>query len=640
MSSHALVRLLVAACLGLAALSATAADDLEGVLGGMRYDKWWVAAGLAAPQGNHPLYPAFGQQSGATTWRCKECHGWDYKGVDGAYASGSHFTGIRGVFGSTMPRMAMFDLLKNGHGYQNSGMSDEDYWYLVEFLQGYLLDTSVYVDANRAFIGDATEGRHNYRAVGGYYACANCHGEDPADIRQIANDNPWEFLHKVQFSDAGGPMASWILGGGAPQGAADIGRYLQAGLPGPEYVGDQSCIVCHADDPSPGFFDGYKRSGHPWKIYRAAGQEPAPDTWPYTPVPPLPVVFGAPLQWSGVEYVIGNYFWKTRFIDRSGYIYTGAVGEKTQWNLATHRWVGYNAGVVNKPFDCGECHTTGFRTGGNQHGLPGLRGTWAEDGVRCEACHGPAADHVRWPSEMLPPGGKDCAECHYRDAQMRMPWKSGFMEHHQQAEDFAHSPHGSRMTCVECHNPHRSTVYGDGGVTRACTSCHPGTDANNNYVVHEMEEVECIDCHMPHMGKSGDAVNAYKGDVRGHLFRIMRNPIFAVENTYQQGGGTYWKQDRFGRSSVTLDYACLGCHTQIGEPLTIQEAAAFAFNIHNRQEPPCPADLDGDGFVTGDDFQLFVEWFEDGDLRADFDGDGFLSGDDFAAFVAAFEAGC
>ena len=31
------------------------------------------------------------------TWRCKECHGWDYRGAEGAYASGSHFTGIKGV---------------------------------------------------------------------------------------------------------------------------------------------------------------------------------------------------------------------------------------------------------------------------------------------------------------------------------------------------------------------------------------------------------------------------------------------------------------------------------------------------------------------------------------------------------------
>ncbi len=69
---------------------------------------------------------------------------------------------------------------------------------------------------------------------------------------------------------------------------------------------------------------------------------------------------------------------------------------------------------------------------------------------------------------------------------------------------------------------------------------------------------------------------------------------------------------------------------------TCGEVAGLALNI--AQE--CPADVDGDGFVTGDDFQLFVEWFETGDLRADFDGDGFLTGDDFQAFVTAFETGC
>ncbi len=56
--------------------------------------------------------------------------------------------------------------------------------------------------------------------------------------------------------------------------------------------------------------------------------------------------------------------------------------------------------------------------------------------------------------------------------------------------------------------------------------------------------------------------------------------------------------------------------------------------------PPCRADLDGDGFVTGDDFTLFVTWFEAGDLRADMDGDGFLTGDDFGIFATLFEAGC
>ncbi len=55
---------------------------------------------------------------------------------------------------------------------------------------------------------------------------------------------------------------------------------------------------------------------------------------------------------------------------------------------------------------------------------------------------------------------------------------------------------------------------------------------------------------------------------------------------------------------------------------------------------PCPADYDGDGFISGDDMTLFVIDFEAGDLRADMDGDGFITGDDFGIFVTLFEVGC
>jgi len=54
----------------------------------------------------------------------------------------------------------------------------------------------------------------------------------------------------------------------------------------------------------------------------------------------------------------------------------------------------------------------------------------------------------------------------------------------------------------------------------------------------------------------------------------------------------------------------------------------------------CPADFDGDGFVTGDDFDAYVAQFELGNAAADFNGDGFVTGEDFDAFVAAFETGC
>ncbi len=54
----------------------------------------------------------------------------------------------------------------------------------------------------------------------------------------------------------------------------------------------------------------------------------------------------------------------------------------------------------------------------------------------------------------------------------------------------------------------------------------------------------------------------------------------------------------------------------------------------------CPSDFNHDGFVNGDDFDLYVEAFTAGNIAADFDGNGFVTGDDFDAFVAAFVDGC
>ncbi len=53
-----------------------------------------------------------------------------------------------------------------------------------------------------------------------------------------------------------------------------------------------------------------------------------------------------------------------------------------------------------------------------------------------------------------------------------------------------------------------------------------------------------------------------------------------------------------------------------------------------------PADFNGDGFVTGEDFDEFVALFEAGDIGADFNGDTFVTGEDFDEFVQHFVDGC
>ncbi|MBI4631882.1 MAG: hypothetical protein HY740_09265, partial [Chloroflexi bacterium] len=74
------------------------AGDL--VRGGLLYDAWWEVLGVDKPTTDQPLWKTqtTNTRKGADTWRCKECHGWDYKGKDGAYGSGSHKTGFIGIF--------------------------------------------------------------------------------------------------------------------------------------------------------------------------------------------------------------------------------------------------------------------------------------------------------------------------------------------------------------------------------------------------------------------------------------------------------------------------------------------------------------------------------------------------------------
>lgn len=53
-----------------------------------------------------------------------------------------------------------------------------------------------------------------------------------------------------------------------------------------------------------------------------------------------------------------------------------------------------------------------------------------------------------------------------------------------------------------------------------------------------------------------------------------------------------------------------------------------------------PADSNGDGFLTGDDYDQFAGSFEAGDAGADLNADGFVNGDDYDTFASAFDAGC
>ncbi len=192
--------------LAIAALAAPpAAAEMESsyARGAKLYDKWYKVIGVDAPKAAHPLYPSDKKYAGKpkSNWRCKECHGWDYNGVDGAYASGKHSTGIKGVAGmkGADPAKVVAVLKGADHDYGDR-LSDADMTDLANFITAGLTDMDAYVDAATKMPkgGDADRGAGYFNTV-----CAGCHGIEgtlPKDMgKSLAAQmgNPWEVMHKI-----------------------------------------------------------------------------------------------------------------------------------------------------------------------------------------------------------------------------------------------------------------------------------------------------------------------------------------------------------------------------------------------------------------------------------------------------------
>jgi thiosulfate dehydrogenase len=187
--------------------------------GGRLYDKWWKVAGAQQPKNPNPAYPAERKYKGkgGADWRCKECHGWDYLGKDGAYGTGSHFTGIRGIQGAAGGDPAkIITTLKDKTHALGGVLRDEDLRDLANFVAKGQVNMDQYIDraTKKVKVGDRARGEAIYNTI-----CANCHGrdgtlnedgkplkDDAEPLGLVANDNPWETLHKIRNGQPGERM--------------------------------------------------------------------------------------------------------------------------------------------------------------------------------------------------------------------------------------------------------------------------------------------------------------------------------------------------------------------------------------------------------------------------------------------------
>lgn len=156
-----------------------------------------------------------------------------------------------------------------------------------------------------------------------------------------------------------------------------------------------------------------------------------------------------------------------------------------------------SAGIMR----CFACHSTGPLTlADGQNIVP------HELGVRCEACHGPAGDHARYPGRYAAenPGrytaaaiNELCGECHRMPAgatettDLRDPWNA----RHQPltlAASACYRESNGRLSCLTCHSPHAPIDRNPANYDTRCQACHAGVKH-----VRSVARTPCAECHMP-----------------------------------------------------------------------------------------------------------------------------------------------
>lgn len=160
---------------------------------------------------------------------------------------------------------------------------------------------------------------------------------------------------------------------------------------------------------------------------------------------------------------------------------------------------------------CLACHATAVEW---RDGRPAAKES--EWGVRCERCHGPGAAHAAaWESGvgggifnpgMLSPREQVgfCAQCHRNPTDfepLQVLGRDRGLARHAGASlmmsaCFRESPAEAAVTCLDCHDPHRSDTDVRAASRATCLRCHqaPADD-------HRYERVtaasDCVRCHLP-----------------------------------------------------------------------------------------------------------------------------------------------
>jgi predicted CXXCH cytochrome family protein len=177
----------------------------------------------------------------------------------------------------------------------------------------------------------------------------------------------------------------------------------------------------------------------------------------------------------------------------------------TEWQTTRHAQA-FSAPIFQRDWtetgsqvSCLECHTTGYDT---------ETGNYAEEGVTCEACHGPfQPNHPEAPMPIIP-NADLCGGCHKTTTD---EWRA--------------STHGQEgIQCQSCHNPHSQTPMAN-SVTELCVTCHQERGGSFTHSTHASAGLECSNCHMYTSPRTNDPIMGLVPT--GHTFAVGSDACIA-----------------------------------------------------------------------------------------------------------------
>ncbi len=368
------------------------------------------------------------------------------------------------------------------------------------------------------------------------------------------------------------------------QGGANTLDFMLDEVPDGEYIGSEDCGVCHTVQ-----YGSFAQTGHPFKLNKVEnGVQP---TYPFTtltgvlqrifdddmdgsdpdPGPGTDNSLGTPVTWDDVSYVIGGYYWKARFVDQAGAIVTGS---NVQYNFATDGMVAYHNNEVDKPYNCGNCHTTGWRrydaalNDARQDGLANMAGTFHEGGIQCESCHSAGAAHARFSGPIVRDAAPRslgiltaadagygeavaCGECHTRDGERDYPSYQSKFDVALLGPDGM--PGGGDDIVDTRPNEMGGRIAASGGLIKhheqydEAIGIDPDTLLSTRSPGFIATHGDCNTCHNPH----GSSVN-------------VDNPLYTgvagVDKSNDGCTGCHPDYDPMLRSGGMLNLQCIDCH--------------------------------------------------------------------------------